>query len=141
MPGTAPAAVPSKSLTQNQFRPVAQFREQSPGPRLDLAAGTLKHLQHQRPRPGPGLHPFSEKSNWHRNRRIQNQKFLRHEICEYVEAIQRESGAPVRSEEHTSELQSHSFISYAVFCLKKKNLQTTICLISQTKSQIWSECV
>src|SRR3954449_555382 len=29
-----------------------------------------------------------------------------------------------RSEEHTSELQSHS-ISYAVFCLKKKNLTTT----------------
>src|ERR1051326_9380734 len=24
-----------------------------------------------------------------------------------------------RSEEHTSELQAHSFISYAVFCLKK----------------------
>ena len=29
-----------------------------------------------------------------------------------------------RSEEHTSELQSHSFISYAVFCLKKKKLIT-----------------
>src|SRR6056300_200967 len=35
-------------------------------------------------------------------------------------------GAPLRlatrsrSEEHTSELQSHSEISYAVFCLKKK---------------------
>src|ERR1051326_1257101 len=28
-----------------------------------------------------------------------------------------------RSEEHTSELQSHSFISYAVFCLKKKQAQ------------------
>src|SRR6056300_424466 len=27
---------------------------------------------------------------------------------------------PRRSEEHTSELQSHSEISYAVFCLKKK---------------------
>src|ERR1051326_6920297 len=26
----------------------------------------------------------------------------------------------LQSEEHTSELQSHSFISYAVFCLKKK---------------------
>ena len=26
----------------------------------------------------------------------------------------------IRSKEHTSELQSHSFISYAVFCLKKK---------------------
>ena len=32
------------------------------------------------------------------------------------------NGTPMgRSEEHTSELQSHSFISYAVFCLKKKN--------------------
>src|ERR1051326_9269968 len=29
-----------------------------------------------------------------------------------------------RSEEHTSELQSHSFISYAVFCLKKKIIST-----------------
>src|SRR3546814_2250692 len=30
-------------------------------------------------------------------------------------------GARVRSEEHTSELQSLMRISYAVFCLKKKN--------------------
>src|SRR5881296_4035266 len=30
-----------------------------------------------------------------------------------------------RSEEHTSELQSHSNISYAVFCLKKKNKTKT----------------
>src|ERR1051326_9343428 len=29
-----------------------------------------------------------------------------------------------RSEEHTSELQSHSFISYAVFCLKKQTQQS-----------------
>src|ERR1051326_1481160 len=29
-------------------------------------------------------------------------------------------GGEGRSEEHTSELQSHSFISYAVFCLQKK---------------------
>src|SRR3546814_9543994 len=33
---------------------------------------------------------------------------------------QRESLNPVRSEEHTSELQSLMRISYAVFCLKKK---------------------
>src|SRR3546814_3475278 len=32
-----------------------------------------------------------------------------------------EAGVPVRSEEHTSELQSLMRISYAVFCLKKKN--------------------
>src|SRR3546814_6458541 len=31
------------------------------------------------------------------------------------------SGAAARSEEHTSELQSLMRISYAVFCLKKKN--------------------
>src|SRR3546814_3595105 len=30
---------------------------------------------------------------------------------------------PLRSEEHTSELQSLMRISYAVFCLKKKNKQ------------------
>src|SRR5210317_73372 len=33
---------------------------------------------------------------------------------------------PARSEEHTSELQSHSEISYAVFCLKKKKDQTKV---------------
>src|SRR3546814_1131279 len=32
---------------------------------------------------------------------------------------------PVRSEEHTSELQSLMRISYAVFCLKKKNHHST----------------
>src|SRR3546814_7347161 len=31
---------------------------------------------------------------------------------------------PLRSEEHTSELQSLMRISYAVFCLKKKNKHT-----------------
>src|SRR3546814_4379348 len=33
-------------------------------------------------------------------------------------------GNPSRSEEHTSELQSLMRISYAVFCLKKKQQQT-----------------
>ena len=34
-----------------------------------------------------------------------------------------------RSEEHTSELQSHSFISYAVFCLKKKKNNKTFLIL------------
>src|SRR3546814_1491125 len=34
-------------------------------------------------------------------------------------------GACFRSEEHTSELQSLMRISYAVFCLKKKNIKIT----------------
>src|SRR5213596_4168393 len=33
-----------------------------------------------------------------------------------------------RSEEHTSKLQSHGLISYAVFCLKKKNKLQSILL-------------
>src|SRR3546814_2666605 len=35
-------------------------------------------------------------------------------------------GAVIRSEEHTSELQSLMRISYAVFCLKKKKKNMTI---------------
>src|SRR3546814_992954 len=34
-------------------------------------------------------------------------------------------GLSLRSEEHTSELQSLMRISYAVFCLKKKNIHQT----------------
>src|SRR3546814_11135125 len=36
------------------------------------------------------------------------------------------TATPLRSEEHTSELQSLMRISYAVFCLKKKNKLTHI---------------
>src|SRR3546814_4291069 len=39
--------------------------------------------------------------------------------------------AVLRSEEHTSELQSLMRISYAVFCLKKKNI-TDSCILSKT---------
>src|SRR3546814_8876347 len=38
-----------------------------------------------------------------------------------LEIPKRRSSSPSRSEEHTSELQSLMRISYAVFCLKKKN--------------------
>src|SRR3546814_6810410 len=38
---------------------------------------------------------------------------------------------PARSEEHTSELQSLMRISYAVFCLKKKNTHTMKCTAIQ----------
>ena len=66
--------------------------------------------------------------------REQNQEMVGNEIEVLVEGKSRQGGRQlrgrsrtnkivnfqVRSEEHTSELQSHSFISYAVFCLKKK---------------------
>src|SRR3546814_4605741 len=40
------------------------------------------------------------------------------------EGFQMIAGSVKRSEEHTSELQSLMRISYAVFCLKKKNKRT-----------------
>src|SRR3546814_2952517 len=42
-----------------------------------------------------------------------------------MECVESKDGPVVRSEEHTSELQSLMRISYAVFCLKKKNKQNT----------------
>ena len=40
--------------------------------------------------------------------------------CKNVISVINKIIEEVRSEEHTSELQSHWYISYAVFCLKKK---------------------
>src|SRR3546814_5663471 len=54
------------------------------------------------------------------------------------EALLPEGARPVRlerglrSEEHTSELQSLMRISYAVFCLKKKNIKTNSIKYNQT---------
>src|SRR3546814_1793397 len=63
---------------------------------------------------------------------------LAHDVCEHVEApavghadhraVEVVVGRRLRSEEHTSELQSLMRISYAVFCLKKKKSNTSIIL-------------
>src|SRR3546814_5345657 len=42
-------------------------------------------------------------------------------IMDALAAVRSRDRASLRSEEHTSELQSLMRISYAVFCLKKKN--------------------
>src|SRR3546814_9037187 len=46
-------------------------------------------------------------------------------MVDMVRVSQMDASLPPRSEEHTSELQSLMRISYAVFCLKKKKIQTT----------------
>src|ERR1051326_9586174 len=50
----------------------------------------------------------------------------------------------MRLEEHTSELQSHSFISYAVFCLKKKKKnytsQATLALAKEADAFLRTSC-
>src|SRR3546814_2621126 len=47
-------------------------------------------------------------------------KYLGKGVLQAVEAVNGEIAEAIRSEEHTSELQSLMRISYAVFCLKKK---------------------
>src|SRR5213596_4136486 len=47
-------------------------------------------------------------------------KFFLSGLQETLRSIFETSRLDRRSEEHTSELQSHGLISYAVFCLKKK---------------------
>src|SRR3546814_6964957 len=43
-----------------------------------------------------------------------------------LEEMLAENREPIRSEEHTSELQSLMSNSYAVFCLEKKNINTKL---------------
>src|SRR3546814_4848196 len=54
---------------------------------------------------------------------------------EMLAAAPKGDGRPVRSDEHTSELQSLMRISYAVFCLKKKK-QTKIKRVTKTKTTL-----
>src|SRR3546814_9025832 len=51
---------------------------------------------------------------------------LRHAGAHGLRRRRLRGGAPRRSEEHTSELQSLMRISYAVFCLKKKNKKCSV---------------
>src|SRR3546814_6839670 len=53
--------------------------------------------------------------------RASNLRYMRQAMDRYDGVDQPASGTTPRSEEHTSELQSLMRISYAVFCLKKKN--------------------
>src|SRR3546814_2307515 len=56
--------------------------------------------------------------------------------CAAADIIATEQLATVRSEEHTSELQSLMRISYAVFCLKKKKqAHTTILITAKNQKQ------
>src|SRR5213075_851357 len=59
------------------------------------------------------LFPYTTLFRSHRGPRVRDREAL---------GIARDRGAQLRSEEHTSELQSRLVISYAVFCLKKKKI-------------------
>src|SRR3546814_5016671 len=59
-------------------------------------------------------------------------ELIRLEGSQEMEALKTQLSAIVRSEEHTSELQSLMRISYAVFCLKKKKKYIQLHTLSST---------
>src|SRR3546814_9979415 len=61
---------------------------------------------------------------WRHDNCISGLNFAMPIMVKLANAQTNTSSHPIRSEEHTSELQSLMRISYAVFCLKKKNIQT-----------------
>src|SRR3546814_1241670 len=61
---------------------------------------------------------------------------LYRKACQLVFDNQKASTSWLRSEEHTSELQSLMRISYAVFCLKKKNTHSIYHINIHTPTQI-----
>src|SRR3546814_10018189 len=81
-------------------------------------------LEPGRRSPHPGRHEFFELIRG-KVTRMAEEKKRKASLGEFVTQVRSETGKVVRSEEHTSELQSLMRISYAVFCLKKKKKQNT----------------
>src|SRR3546814_1458184 len=63
--------------------------------------------------------------------RIEDKQIWVDQIAALLDGLGIDKVSMVRSEEHTSELQSLMRISYAVFCLKKKNEHNNISITIQ----------
>src|SRR3546814_3411798 len=85
-------------------------------------------MEHQHPAPAKKPSPKRPQSKHPSSRTLRANAFLEQLSKKYPMVFDRENPIPlalgihrsIRSEEHTSELQSLMRISYAVFCLKKK---------------------
>src|SRR3546814_8118504 len=103
---------PRSTRTDTLFPYTTLFRSQSTPARVvklnDFHPGCLQF-------------PFETISDLWRQRHQQRRKSCPVEMLQQSEQLDVRSGPTRRSEEHTSELQSLMRISYAVFCLKKKN--------------------
>src|SRR3546814_7035539 len=88
---------------------------------LELADRISRSLEAAHYEPGSIIGSEQELREQHNAGRALFRQAMR--ILEYrgIIRLRRGLGGGVRSEEHTSELQSLMRISYAVFCLKKKN--------------------
>src|SRR3546814_2026615 len=103
---------PISTRTDTRFPYTTLFRS----PDRALPATVLRLRNHRAPDPsGKTIHHVPPTGSF--------VFLLRHPVCRHPLGV---AGLDVitRSEEHTSELQSLMRISYAVFCLKKKNHKT-----------------
>src|SRR3546814_2853904 len=89
--------------------------QQALQPQLAVNAGTARHLQRLLRRGDHGL-----RGDGLARQHLARKRHRRREV-EIVGEADHVGHRQLRSEEHTSELQSLMRISYAVFCLKKKN--------------------
>src|SRR3546814_6570011 len=115
-------------------------REPTPSPRHNTEGKNAPHdqLHHFTGRPTGLLYPAAESALRRRGRRLSGAERTARVIAQPSQRRNDERGvllvvrcrqvaqqyaidARTRSEEHTSELQSLIRLSYAVFCLKKKN--------------------
>src|SRR3546814_2115796 len=108
----------------DEARAVGRSRRGDP-PRFRLARRSQEEAEGNRRQPfrvGLGLARLARRhAVGHRYPRRGHRADDRH----HAAARHRRLGTRLRSEEHTSELQSLMRISYAVFCLKKKKTKTT----------------
>src|SRR3546814_2119470 len=88
--------------------------------RSSRAAATVPRERRGRHR-STGAVPRLPVAGYWFGRRDSNPHCLRQADFKSAASTDFATSAPARSEEHTSELQSLMRISYAVFCLKKKN--------------------
>src|SRR3546814_4412050 len=94
---------PRSTRTDTLFPYTTLFRSRRPGDGDELA---LLHVQVER------------------TQRVRFDQFGAVDLGDLAHVEHRDVPVRRRSEEHTSELQSLMRISYAVFCLKKKTIQT-----------------
>src|SRR3546814_8760459 len=99
MPGET-QDVANKGVAQHALAHLQQRRDQSPRPEDRMHEGGGRHRSGRQPEPDHAQAPINS-----RPISIRRISFV---------------PAPMRSEEHTAELQSPMRIPYAVLCLKKK---------------------
>src|SRR3546814_1774627 len=111
---------PRSTRTDSRFPYTTLFRSDGSVRARQDPADRLQPARHRRSRPDArhGLHPRHREYLHQAARDSADPAVLGDDA-----AADQETRRQIRSEEHTSELQSLMRISYAVFCLKKKTTQ------------------